>query len=69
MGKDLILVACPYLLGRTLAAQVSLSGLAELDLAGAGNLESLGDTFVRLLHDILGKRVVYTFFHLSDQAK
>ncbi len=52
----MVLIACPYLFGRTLAAQVSLSGFAKLYLTCTGNLESLGDTFVRLLHDILGKR-------------
>jgi len=68
LGEDLILFACSNLLGRTLASQVSLAGLAKLDLACASNLESLGDTFVRLLHDILEKRVVYNFFHPFDQA-
>tara|TARA_B100001057_G_scaffold120047_2_gene118694 strand:- start:483 stop:662 length:180 start_codon:yes stop_codon:yes gene_type:complete len=57
MGKDLVLIAGSNLLGRALASQVSLPGFAKLDLACAGNLESLCDTFVRLLHDILGKRV------------
>jgi hypothetical protein len=56
MGQDLVLIACPHLLGRTFAAQVSLSGFAKRNLTCTGNLESLGDTFVRLLHDVLGKR-------------
>jgi hypothetical protein len=48
---------------------VSLSGFAKLDLTGAGNFKSLGDTFVRLLHSIWKKDVGYNFFHPTDQAK
>ena len=31
-SQNLVLIACPNLLGRTLAAQVSLSGFAKLNL-------------------------------------
>jgi hypothetical protein len=56
-GQDLVLLACANLLGRTFAAQVPLSGFAKRNLTCTGNLESLGDAFVRLLHVVLGKRV------------
>ena len=69
IGQDLVLPSRPYLLGGTLAAQVPLAGLAKLHFACTGDLEALGDAFVRLLHDELGKRVVYSFFRPFDQAK
>jgi len=56
MGQDLILITRPNLLGRAFAPQMSLSGFAKLDLPCAGYLKSLGDAFMRLLHDVLEKR-------------